>query len=319
MNRARLAVHTLLVGMLILPLFYYFQSTSEAASTPMTFNSELLMTGFPAIPLFDQIHRLNRPIIATYFVRGREDLWSICKRFHVDQFTIRSSNDLDVSLFSDGTVLKIPSQKGTIYDVDKPESLRDISQGYARGKSLGILYEREILEANDFPQPDLKDPTHPFGSGTSLFLPLAYRPTGLQLPFRDTHYRLTSGFGMRRHPILGITRPHQGFDLAKPYGSPVLTSREGVVTFAGWMGGYGNMIEVRHVIKHRSGTRILFTRYGHLSKILVHEGQHLKLYQLIVRQRGINRYLDRTPSAFRSPRRKRPPHQPAKFPLILFT
>lgn len=280
-HRSRIAINCLLGGMLLLPLSYFLQTWSETSPPPTAFQPELLLTHLPSTPLFDQIHRLDYPVIATYIVKGREDLWSICKRFHVDQFTIRSSNDLDVSIFSDGIVLKIPSQKGTLYEVQKPENLHTISQGYSRGKSLGAAYEREILEANGYPTPDMKDPNHAFAPGTSLFLPLAFKPTGLQLPFRDLHYRLTSGFGMRRHPVLGVTRKHQGFDLAKPYGSPVLTSREGVVTFAGWMGGYGNMIEVRHVIKRKNGTRILYTRYGHLSQILVHEGQHVKLYQLI--------------------------------------
>ena len=273
----------MLAAMMFVPLAYFLQAPSEAAAVAAPFNADLLLNLQPTAPLFDQIHKLERPVIATYRVKGREDLWSICKRFHVDPFSIRSSNGLDVSVFDDGTALKIPSQKGTLYQVEKPETLHTISQGYARGKSLGNAYEREILEANGFPAPDMKDPTHPFEPGTALFLPLAFRPTGLQLPFRDLHYRITSGFGMRHHPVLGINRRHDGFDLAKPYGSPVLTSREGVVTYAGWLGGYGNMIEVKHLIRHKDKTRILYTRYGHLSKILVHEGQHLGLYQLIGR------------------------------------
>src|SRR5471032_2422346 len=105
--------------------------------------------------------------------------------------------------------------------------------------------------------PDFKLKDYPFDAGTRLFLPDAWKPTGLQLPFMDMHFRQTSAFGMRRHPILGITRAHKGLDLAKPYGSPVLTSREGVVMFAGWSGGYGNMIEIRHVIKSKTGTLVL--------------------------------------------------------------
>src|ERR1700690_2020261 len=154
MRKAWVLVHLMLGAMFLVPLAYFFQSTSEAAAVPASFNTELLLTNLPQVPLFDQIHRLERPVIATYIVKGREDLWSICKRFHVDQFTIRSSNDLDVSVFPDGTVLKIPSQKGPLYDVEKPETLHVISQGYARGKSLGNAYEREILQANDFPIPD---------------------------------------------------------------------------------------------------------------------------------------------------------------------
>src|SRR5260370_17553182 len=104
------------------------------------FNPGPLLTRQPTAPLFEQVLRLERPVIATYIVKGREDLWSICKRFHVDQFSIRSSNDLDVSVFNDGTALKIPSQKGTLYQLDKPQNLHTITQGYAPGKSLASAY-----------------------------------------------------------------------------------------------------------------------------------------------------------------------------------
>ncbi len=283
MRRSHLLIHSLIGGMFLVPFAYLLQSTSEAAGPQYPFHQTPLLTATPNIPLFADLKKLSRPVIATYTVKGREDLWSLCKRFGIDMFTIRSSNDLDISVFSDGTKLRIPTQKGTLYSVDSPESLRVISQGYARGKALGVQYEREILSANDFPLPDLTDQTMPFKAGTSLFLPMAFKPTGLQLPFLDLHYRQTSRFGSRRHPVSQVRRMHSGLDLAKPYGSPVLTSREGTVTFAGWMGGYGNMVEVRHVIKRKSGTRILSTRYGHLSSIAVHEGQRVRLYQLIGR------------------------------------
>jgi murein DD-endopeptidase MepM/ murein hydrolase activator NlpD len=76
---------------------------------------------------------------------------------------------------------------------------------------------------------------------------------------------------------LGVTRAHRGYDIPKPYGTPVYAPRAGVVVFTGWLGGYGNMIKIRHVIK--KGT--YYTIYGHLSKILVHEGQHVAIYQKI--------------------------------------
>ena len=94
---------------------------------------------------------------------------------------------------------------------------------------------------------------------------------GLPQPLRG---RVSSGFGMRKHPVLGITRPHKGMDIPKPYGTPVQPSRKGVVTFAGWEGGYGNMIEIRHTLKWHGQTKVFFTRYGHLiENHLVHEGQ----------------------------------------------
>jgi murein DD-endopeptidase MepM/ murein hydrolase activator NlpD len=69
--------------------------------------------------------------------------------------------------------------------------------------------------------------------------------------------RISSVFGLRKHPILGIWRQHQGTDYVANAGTPVRTIGDGVVAFAGTRGGYGNLIEIRH----RSG---LVTRYGHL-------------------------------------------------------
>jgi murein DD-endopeptidase MepM/ murein hydrolase activator NlpD len=70
--------------------------------------------------------------------------------------------------------------------------------------------------------------------------------------------RISSVFGMRKHPILGIWRQHAGTDYAAAKGTPVRSVGDGVVLFAGRKGGYGNVIEVRH----RNG---FVTRYGHLS------------------------------------------------------
>jgi len=69
--------------------------------------------------------------------------------------------------------------------------------------------------------------------------------------------RISSVFGMRKHPILGIWRQHAGTDYAASQGTPVRSVGDGVVIFAGRKGGYGNAIEVRH----RNG---FVTRYGHL-------------------------------------------------------
>jgi murein DD-endopeptidase MepM/ murein hydrolase activator NlpD len=70
--------------------------------------------------------------------------------------------------------------------------------------------------------------------------------------------RISSSFARaRRHPVLGITRRHQGTDYAAAPGTPVMAAGEGVVLRAGRAGGYGNLIELRH----RNG---ITTRYGHL-------------------------------------------------------
>jgi murein DD-endopeptidase MepM/ murein hydrolase activator NlpD len=74
------------------------------------------------------------------------------------------------------------------------------------------------------------------------------------LEFRSVSSRFSSA---RLHPILGILRRHEGTDYAAPPGTPVLAASDGVVVRAGWSGGYGNLVE----LKHRNGVT---TRYGHL-------------------------------------------------------
>jgi len=69
--------------------------------------------------------------------------------------------------------------------------------------------------------------------------------------------RISSIFGGRRHPVLGIWRRHKGTDYAAAMGTPVRSIGDGVVVFAGRKGGYGNVIDIRH----RNG---FVSRYGHL-------------------------------------------------------
>jgi murein DD-endopeptidase MepM/ murein hydrolase activator NlpD len=71
--------------------------------------------------------------------------------------------------------------------------------------------------------------------------------------------RLTSSFGMRRHPVRGYTRMHAGVDFGAPIGTPILAAGDGVVTRAGWMGGYGNTVDIAHGDTYS-------TRYGHISR-----------------------------------------------------
>jgi murein DD-endopeptidase MepM/ murein hydrolase activator NlpD len=72
--------------------------------------------------------------------------------------------------------------------------------------------------------------------------------------------RLSSKFGLRRHPVLGYTKMHKGVDFAAPKGTPVMASGNGVVKMARWHGGYGNFIELTHTNSYSTG-------YGHLSRI----------------------------------------------------
>ncbi|MEP4377441.1 MAG: peptidoglycan DD-metalloendopeptidase family protein [Alphaproteobacteria bacterium] len=83
-----------------------------------------------------------------------------------------------------------------------------------------------------------------------------------------TEYRVTSNFGRRLDPFTKRLAFHSGMDMASRRKAPVRVTSPGVVTFVGWKGGFGKMVEVDHGL----GVR---TRYGHLSAIFVKRGQEL--------------------------------------------
>ncbi|MBT3306060.1 MAG: peptidoglycan DD-metalloendopeptidase family protein [Alphaproteobacteria bacterium] len=87
-------------------------------------------------------------------------------------------------------------------------------------------------------------------------------------------FYVTSGYGKRRDPINKRWAAHYGLDLGGPLNSSVYAPAPGVVSFAGWKGKYGKLIEV----DHGAGLK---TRYGHLNKIKVKKGQKIKFLQKI--------------------------------------
>jgi len=147
----------------------------------------------------------------------------------------------------------------------------DLSRDLRQGDSIRVLLERQRapngvvrpgnilaarllvdgrkVEAVRFAQ-TTNHPTYFDGDGKSMRAAFLRAP----LAFR----RISSVFGLRKHPILGIWRAHQGTDYAAASGTPVRALGDGTVLFAGWKGGYGRVIEIRH----RNG---YVTRYGHLS------------------------------------------------------
>jgi murein DD-endopeptidase MepM/ murein hydrolase activator NlpD len=88
--------------------------------------------------------------------------------------------------------------------------------------------------------------------------------------------RISSPFGMRRHPILGYSRMHEGVDFAAPKGTPILAAGRGTVVRAGYYGGYGLYVELRH-------TATVATAYGHMSRLArgIRPGVRVKQGQVI--------------------------------------
>ena len=86
--------------------------------------------------------------------------------------------------------------------------------------------------------------------------------------------RLSSGFGNRKHPILGFTKHHNGTDFAAPTGTPIMASGNGTVIKAGWCGNGGNCVRIRHNSSYTTG-------YGHMSKIATRTGRRVRQGQII--------------------------------------
>lgn len=115
-----------------------------------------------------------------------------------------------------------------------------------------------------------------WGSGGAMISadglePRASAPASIGAPVAG---RITSLFGMRRHPILGITRMHAGVDFGARYGAPIFAVSPGVVSFAGRHGGHGNYVRLEHGGGNGTG-------YGHMSRIAVVPGTRVQAGQVI--------------------------------------
>lgn len=91
---------------------------------------------------------------------------------------------------------------------------------------------------------------------------------------RPTNGRVTSGYGMRRHPILRYKRMHSGLDFGGGYGAPIYAVTDGTVIYAGRKGGFGNYVKLRHSGGLASG-------YAHMSRIAVRNGRQVRRGQII--------------------------------------
>lgn len=136
-----------------------------------------------------------------------------------------------------------------LYDVKETEDGAFASYGNVSYASLTIggkerpIYRYEMKDGRtDFFGPD----------GRSI------KKTLMRTPIDGA--RLSSGFGMRKHPILGYNKMHKGVDFAAPTGTPIYAAGGGVIEQAGWNGAYGNYVRIRH-----NGQ--LKTAYAHMHKL----------------------------------------------------
>ena len=196
-----------------------------------------------------------------------------------------ASGVIQTSLFAATDEARIPDAVA-VQIAEMFSSEIDFRRALRKGDRFNVVYE--ALEADGEPLRTGRVLSAEFVNAGKTHQAMWFQPTGkdqLGMTYKGGYYsldgksvrraylgspleftRISSGFSMRFHPILQKWRAHLGTDFAAPTGTAARTVGDGVVSFAGVQGGYGNVV----FIKHRNGHE---TVYAHLSKINVRAGQ----------------------------------------------
>ncbi|HTK34844.1 MAG TPA: M23 family metallopeptidase [Caulobacteraceae bacterium] len=165
----------------------------------------------------------------------------------------------------------------------------DFSRDIHPGDDFTMVFDRKVSESGKtvetgqllYAEIGVKGQTTKFyrydaGGHSDFFDELGKNIKGFLLKTPVDAVRVSSGFGMRLHPILGYTRMHPGIDFAAPKGTPVYAAGDGVIEEKKWAGGYGNWLKIRHQGGWETG-------YGHLSAYApgLHPGQSVHQGQLV--------------------------------------
>lgn len=216
--------------------------------------------------------------ISIHEISQGENYWSIARDHNVDIDTIIGLNPYLRNIYA---ALKerliVGDRAGCVHILGQGEDLRSVARLYGISlselkKANGLFFFRRMF--------------FPLRSGRLLFVPHA-KPKLLTEEMREVFGmrrvlqsplggRYTSGYGMREDPITRQKRYHNGIDIKVNIGDWVGSASDGTVIEAGWAGGYGKMVKIRHDNGYT-------TLYGHLSKILVRNGQRVKKGQIIAR------------------------------------
>jgi murein DD-endopeptidase MepM/ murein hydrolase activator NlpD len=204
-----------------------------------------------------------------YKVKSGDSLSEIASIFNLDLTRLIYLNQIkDPDYIYVGQLLKIPTEK-VEYIVKRGDTLTKITRAFK-------IAMNTVVNLNHLIDPDK------IYIGQKLIIPVARSQERYQLASRSgniniiwpTQGKISSPYGWRIHPIYKRREFHTGIDIAISTGSPIYAAADGVVTFSGWSGGYGNLI----IIEHRND---LQTYYGHNIELLVKEGDSVKQGRII--------------------------------------
>ena len=215
---------------------------------------------------------VNVPLkIRTHTVKSGESLNGIAKKYGVSIDTICGSNNLKSYDYVDpGITLRIPNKDGILLNMKEGNSIAGFASKYR-------VPVEKILAENNFKNADF------IPKGELIFIPDA-KPQNIFSGFLwpAASRKITCSYGWRKNPFNSeYNEFHKGMDIASKY-DWIRSTKYGKVTFAGWMGGYGYAV----IIAHPDGWKSL---YGHLSKIIVQEGQYVKQGQNIAKSGNTGR------------------------------
>jgi hypothetical protein len=216
-----------------------------------------------------------------YTVKMKDNLWKIATHKHYSVHSIIGCNpQFETYDITYKQRLLVPSKAGTLHVVQADDSWKKIEDRYK-------VPVTELARYN----PGLPSIT----KGDMVFVPDRRPDMSLMNDKMRGKYelralfvsplggRISSPFGMRWHPVTGTLSMHGGLDIAVKTGTWVGAAADGVViTASNDVGHYGTAV----FIDHQNG---YITHYGHLSKIYVHVGQHVKAHQLIAKSGATGR------------------------------
>ncbi len=223
----------------------------------------------PEEPRPEVFHKIKRLLWTEHKVGRNEYRESLAKLYRTTVPSLQTTNNDELYICGTGRKLIVHNQDGRLYEVRKDsETLGHVLARFESDAKRRQQLRGWVVKANALPGSSLIE-TYYLEKGQRILLPAG------QPKFDTFHYpvssvtRLSSRFGLRRHPIYGDRRMHAGIDIPKPYGTPVYPARSGIVIETGWKEGYGLLV----IVRHSDGWT---TRYGHLSKIEAHVGQEVQ-------------------------------------------
>ncbi len=167
-------------------------------------------------------------------------------------------------------ILKAKSEQTTVV----LNNMKTLQQSYIDKLSEGEKTLQEQISAYKKEQEEIQAKIM---EATKTIVPnIQYTGGEMLWPVAASGTVITSNFGIREHPIQGIVKQHTGLDIAGvPTGTPIVAALDGIVTHAGWLGGYGNCV----MISHGNG---VVTLYGHGNKVLTEVGKEVKQGETIM-------------------------------------